>query len=108
MMQTLFIGVAVLACLTPTLAQAQSGEPLSQQRAGAYLAGTCANCHGTAGKSNGGLPTLAGLPKDTLIQSMRDFREGKRPATVMHQLAKGYSDEQVALMAEYFAQQVNK
>jgi cytochrome subunit of sulfide dehydrogenase len=89
-------------------AQAQSADAATQQRAGAYLAATCANCHGTAGRSNGGLPTLAGLPKDTLVQSMRDFREGKRAATVMHQLSKGYSEEQVALMAEYFAQQVNK
>jgi cytochrome subunit of sulfide dehydrogenase len=94
--------------LSQAPALAQTTDAAAQQRAGAYLAATCANCHGTAGKSNGGLPALAGLPKDTLIQSMRDFREGKRPATVMHQLSKGYSDEQVVLMAEYFAQQVNK
>jgi cytochrome subunit of sulfide dehydrogenase len=100
----------LLACLSwatlPTApALAQTPDAAAQLRAGAYLAGTCANCHGTAGKSNGGLPALAGLPKDTLVQSMRDFRDGKRPATVMHQLAKGYTDEQVLLMAEYFAAQ---
>ena len=45
------------------------------------------------------------MPAATLAQSMRDFRDGKRPATLMHQLAKGYSDEQIDLMAAYFASQ---
>jgi cytochrome subunit of sulfide dehydrogenase len=99
------LSLIALAFLLP---QAHGQDAASSLRAGAYLAANCANCHGTAGKSNGGLPALAGLPKDTLVQSMRDFRDGKRPATVMHQLSKGYSEEQVALMAEYLAQQVNK
>jgi cytochrome c553 len=36
---------------------------------------------------------------------MREFRDGRRVATIMHQIAKGYSDEQVALIAEFFARQ---
>ncbi len=104
MRPSLLLASLTWAILT-TPALAQTPDAAAQMRAGAYLAGTCANCHGTAGKSNGGLPALAGLPKDTLVQSMRDFREGKRPATVMHQLSKGYTDEQVLLMAEYFAAQ---
>jgi cytochrome subunit of sulfide dehydrogenase len=99
------LSLLVLALWMP---QAHSQDAASSLRAGTYLAATCANCHGTSGRSNGGLPTLAGLPKEALVQSMREFREGKRPATVMHQLAKGYSEEQVALLAEYFAQQVDK
>lgn len=82
--------------------QAQSAADL---RAGSYLAGNCANCHGTAGRSNGALPPLAGMPKDGLVKAMRDFRDGRRNATIMHQLAKGYTDEQVELIAEYFARQ---
>jgi cytochrome c553 len=34
---------------------------------------------------------------------MRAFRDGSRPATVMHQIAKGYSDQQIELIADYFA-----
>ena len=30
---------------------------------------------------------------------------GRKPATIMHQLAKGYSDEQIRLLANYFATQ---
>ena len=69
------------------------------------LAASCANCHGTDGKSAGVMPPLAGLDKNYIILQMQDFKHGKRPATIMHQLAKGYSDAQIELMAEYFAAQ---
>ena len=69
------------------------------------LAASCANCHGTDGKSAGVMPPLAGLDKNYIILQMQDFKSSKRPATIMHQLAKGYSDEQIELMAEYFSVQ---
>lgn len=68
------------------------------------LAATCATCHGTDGRSVGGVPpSLAGQSKASLLQSMKDFRDGKRPATIMHQHAKGYSDAQLDEIAGYFA-----
>lgn len=70
-----------------------------------YLAANCANCHGTLGVATGGLPSLAGLKKDYFIEQMKNFKEGKRPATIMHQLAKGYTDEQIAAMADFFSKQ---
>jgi sulfide dehydrogenase cytochrome subunit len=73
---------------------------------GRNLAATCAACHGTFGKSQGAaMPNLAGQHKDYLIKQMQEFKSGERPATVMHQLAKGFSDEQIAAMAEYFSKQ---
>ena len=71
------------------------------------LAATCANCHGTDGKAVAGQPmaSLAGLPEAHIVEQMKAFRDGKRPATVMHQIAKGYSDEQIAALAAYFAAQ---
>jgi sulfide dehydrogenase cytochrome subunit len=68
------------------------------------LAATCFTCHGTDGRSVDGVPpSLAGLNRDYLLKQMQDFRDGKRPATIMHQHAKGYTDEQLALIAGYFA-----
>ena len=68
------------------------------------LAGTCTACHGTDGRSAGGVPpSLAGRDKGELMQTMKDFQAGKRPATVMHQHAKGYSDQQLELISGYFA-----
>jgi cytochrome subunit of sulfide dehydrogenase len=88
------------------LAVAASGHALAQD---AYLArnlaATCANCHGTNGKSVGGMDSLAGESKEKLLQKMSDFKSGSKPATIMHQIAKGYTDEQIALIAGYFAAQ---
>ena len=71
------------------------------------LAATCANCHGTNGKSikDGALPSLAGMKSDELIEQMQAFKSGARPATIMHQIAKGFSDEQIKMLAAYFASQ---
>jgi cytochrome c553 len=80
------------------LAQADAG-------AGRYVAANCANCHGTVGIAKGAMPSLAGLKREYIVEQMRAFRDGKRPATLMHQLAKGYTDPQIEAVAEFFARQ---
>ena len=68
------------------------------------LAATCANCHGTDGRpADPTMPPLAGLPQDLIQAQMRAFRSGERPATVMHQISRGYTDAQVEALARYFA-----
>jgi sulfide dehydrogenase cytochrome subunit len=82
---------------------ALAAAPAAAQNQGAYLASNCANCHGTEGVSAGGMPSLAGQPRGYFITQMQDFKAGKRPATIMHQLAKGYTDAQIELLADYFS-----
>ena len=68
------------------------------------LAATCANCHGTGGRSvSTEVASLAGLPKDDIAAKLKGFRDGTRPATVMQQLVRGYTDQQIGLIAEYFS-----
>lgn len=68
------------------------------------LAATCFTCHGTDGRSVGGVPpSLAGQNKGYLLQVLKDLKTGKRPATLMHQQAKGYTDRELELIAGYFA-----
>jgi cytochrome c553 len=74
-------------------------------RAAQYLAANCANCHGTTGQAKGAMPSLAGLPKATIVEQMKAFRDGKRPGTIMPQLAKGYTDQQIELAADFFSRQ---
>jgi cytochrome c553 len=69
------------------------------------LAAACANCHGTQGRSVGGLPSLAGQGKADLVRKMQDYRNGRQAGTVMPQLAKGYTDGQIDLIAGWFAAQ---
>ena len=72
---------------------------------GRNLAATCANCHGTNGVSAGGNESLAGRPKEDIVKTMQDFKAGRKPATIMHQLSKGFSDAQIEAIAAYFSQQ---
>lgn len=69
------------------------------------VAANCANCHGTNGKSQGIVPSLAGQSKADLVRKMQDFKSGKATGTIMPQLAKGYTDEQIDLTAGFFAAQ---
>lgn len=63
----------------------------------------CTGCHGTEGRSMGAIPAIAGMEKDRFVEIMRAFREGRKSATVMHQHARGLSDEQLGVLGDYFA-----
>lgn len=90
-------------CLAATAGSVAAQDPDLARN----LAATCANCHGTDGKSvsGAGMKTLAGTDKEKILQKIREFRSGTRPATIMQQIAKGYTDEQLNLIANYFAAQ---
>ena len=89
--------IVIATICSGALAQPAEPEP------GRALAAACATCHGTNGSTAGGLPELAGQPRDRLAQQLRDFRSGGKPATIMHQIAKGYTDAQVDALAAFFA-----
>jgi sulfide dehydrogenase cytochrome subunit len=70
------------------------------------LANTCAGCHGTDGASTGpATPSIAGLSEIYFVDTMKAFKSGERHSTVMGRIAKGYTDEEIELMAGYFAKQ---
>lgn len=94
---------ALTTALALLCAPAFAAPPVS---AGERLAATCTACHGTRGNTVGtALPPLAGQPEATLLASLKAFKDGSRPATIMTQLAKGYTDEQLAQIAAWFAAQ---
>ena len=73
---------------------------------GQRLYASCAGCHGSNGQAVGTtLPELAGQPKDRIVAAMRAFKSGTRDATIMHQIAKGYTDEQIEQIAAFLATQ---
>ena len=68
------------------------------------MAQTCAGCHGTDGRLRAAaFMPLAGMPKAQFVQAMRDFRDGKRPSTLMGHVAQGFSNGEIDAMASYFA-----
>ena len=94
--------VAALSLLAATGA-AQAADPNLARN----LAATCANCHGTNGNAikGSGMDALAGMEKTKTLQKLADFKSGDKPASIMHQISKGYTDEQLDLIAGYFAAQ---
>ena len=97
----LLSGLATAAlALGAGAAQAQT-DPLQVRS----WAAACASCHGTNGKAQPGNEPLAGQNKDEMMKKLMDFKSGAKPATIMHQLAKGYTDEQLAAITAWFAAQ---
>jgi len=95
---TIIIGTILLSFTTGC-----ATKPVDKQSRN--MAASCAACHGTNGNSLGGTPVLAGMGKTYFITQMKEFKSGARPATVMHQHAKGYSDEEIEKLATFFSAQ---
>jgi len=91
--------LAALAAATalwaaPALAQNANPQLLSL---------SCAGCHGPSGHSPGQIPSIYGRSAESVAEILRDFRDAKRPATVMTRIAKGYSDEEITALAQEIA-----
>lgn len=69
------------------------------------LAATCAGCHGTNGHARGDMRALAGVPAARIVAMLADYKSGAQAGTIMQQIARGYTDEQIQLIAAYFARQ---
>jgi sulfide dehydrogenase cytochrome subunit len=93
----------VLAALALLLAADRAAA--AAPNLGRDVAATCAGCHGTDGRSQGGVPGLAGRDRSITVQQMKAFREGRRPSTVMQQIANGYTDLEIEAAAACFAAQ---
>lgn len=108
--------LAAMLCAQPVLSAEPGGAPAAApvpapapatdaaQRARSQAA-ACTSCHGPSGRAPAGstIPPLAGRPQGELAAQMQAFKAGTRPATVMHQIAKGYSDDQIAAITAWFA-----
>ena len=97
-------GLLCAALAIPTAVCAQDASSQLHQRANAAM---CANCHGSEGRTvkDSTVPSIAGLPRDYMVQQMQAFKEGTRNATRMHQIAKGLTEAQINSLADYFAAQ---
>jgi cytochrome c553 len=96
-MSTIAISSSVMAQSKPI--QTKSAQDLYQRG----LAATCANCHGTDGKGveNANMPVINHLNSEQILTQLKAFKSGERQGTIMHQLAKGYTDEQMQSIANF-------
>lgn len=92
----LLLVVAAAYMLAVTDARAQNASAV-------VLANTCYSCHGTDGRSAGAMPSIAGKSPNYIVRLLKEFRDGKRKATVMTRISKGFSDVEIESLAEYFS-----
>lgn len=93
--RNLFIFLGLVGCAGTALA--------TDPNLARNLAASCTGCHGTNGYSAGGNASLAGRSEQQLMQTLGEFRRGEKPAFIMHQITRGYSEEQLQLISAWFA-----
>lgn len=102
-MAKLFLVAFALSVSAPlALAQPAKAPPADFQTA--LWASSCMACHGPEGRAEGTAMSIGGRSAEELSGLMLEFKAGKRPATIMHQHAKGFSDDELKRIAQYFSQ----
>lgn len=83
-------------------------DVLYQASSGAWpqLQDSCALCHGVQGQpQNAQFASLAGQSSAYIEEQLRAFAEGRRQSPQMSPLAANLNNEQIKLLANYFARQ---
>lgn len=80
-----------------------SGTASTEITRAVMLSNSCAACHGTDGKSPGAIPRINGKSSRSVYKTLMEFRDDKRPSTVMSRHAAGYTEEEIKLIADYFS-----
>lgn len=97
-----FFGLA--ACGTPDDPQVQSNKSVADALSdrGARLSFACSGCHGV---DAGAIATLSNYSEAMLLESLSAYQSESDGTTVMHRLARGYTDEDIQLVSAYLGQQ---
>ncbi len=96
---------AVVGALGIATGAAVANTPPAADPLRVYLVtGGCTGCHGSDGRGSHGIPAIAQTKsRDEFVAVMKAFRDDQRNPTVMNRIARGYSDEEFALMAIRYA-----
>lgn len=102
--RTGMLTIVAITCLAGTAHAQSAANTISPSQVRSWAA-ACASCHGTDGRALPGaaVPGLAGRPAAYLTERMKAFKASGENVTIMHQIAKGYTDEQIAHLSAYFA-----
>jgi len=98
------VRAACIAILAGAAMILPAKSSVAADAATSVLAGSCANCHGTDGRSPGPIPPIAGMPFAVLKAQLESFRAGEtQGATVMTRIAKGFTEAELQTLARHFA-----
>lgn len=68
-------------------------------------ASACSGCHATDSRVRTRVPRLVGRKPAEIVGALAEFKAGKRPATVMDRIAKGFSDDEIQAIAAWYGAQ---
>ena len=95
--------LAIVLLLLPAQALADAMAQSSEADV-ALLAAACSGCHAKA-VSDDGFPQIYGRPAAEIREALLAFRSDRRQGTVMNRIAKGYSEDEIRVLADYLAAQ---
>ena len=93
-------GAVILGVLLAVVTLASAS---ARELNGEGLADACTSCHGLGGRSQGYIPSIAGVEKTTLLRQLKAFRAQTAQATIMNRIARAYTDPELEALAEYFS-----
>ena len=69
------------------------------------LVSTCYSCHGTLGNAVGNMKSLNGYKPEKFVSKFNWFLKKPYNGGVMHTIAKGFTEKEIKVMANFFATQ---
>lgn len=93
----------LLPVLVVMAAVAAAPAVVAQEKPAPLIAEACFGCHGPGAAGQGGVPGLRGYNQAEFIKTWSAFRANERSATIMNRIARGYTDEEIATLADYFS-----
>jgi cytochrome c553 len=91
--------VLLTGCTRPGDAVAEAGTALAQEKG-------CIACHGLNGKGTGPtFPNLNGQWESYLREQLQKYRDGDRINVIMNPLVGELTDEEIDILAAYYAAQ---
>ena len=107
-------GVFLAALAVATAAQAQAPPPTPAERYGKPIgsagapppgASSCSGCHPASTSVDTPAGRLIGRMPADIVAAVQAFRSGQQPATVMDRIAKGFTDDEIKAIADWYGAQ---
>lgn len=100
-MPSVVVKTAAVLCMAGAASGASSAQ--ADDTRAAILTNTCFSCHGTDGHSAGAMPSIDGKSASYLADTLKRFRDGGKQGTVMPRIAKGFTNEEIDALANFFS-----
>jgi len=94
------IAAALLCASTAVAAEAAGAPPMPPPGAS-----SCSGCHAASKSADTPVPPLTGRSPAQIEAALMAFRSGKKPASVMDRIARGFSEDEIKAIAAWYGAQ---